>query len=461
MKRRILLISTGSVLLLTMLMSLIMVPGISSQGPQATPELNGESAQDYLERGTVFANTIFDTAGALSDLSTAIELDPTLAAALVERGKLYHSIDAFDLALADFENALELNPDSEGALLGRARYHIALARRTNIDKAQADIDHVVELNPESVEAIIAQGELYEAQDLYDAAFEQYSQAVNAEPENLIALERRVNAGALMSTTPPSFVPDLEAFLAQAAETPSVYGWQTYDHYRRTGVSRTMGPCNEGIVRFPSDALLFNNCAFIAAGAEGSLEQALSFAERAIELAPISPRFHTTRAILLGQAFRTDEAVAELEKALELQPRYVPATNEFLQIYLYSPRTQDCELAEVYVTMAHESYPETVNEANNLNNLSYDLSFRCAGDEEVSVYAVDNPAYPDGSSIVIPGVIIYQLGSSAGELSGGPACTSGTDATVLRSVTLEPESGAVWLELECESGTGWMPQSVLE
>ena len=72
---------------------------------------------------------------ALSDYSRALELDPALMAAALNRGTLSYKAGRHEDAIVDFRRALRAGPDPETA--GRIHYNLALARLAQRDRAAA------------------------------------------------------------------------------------------------------------------------------------------------------------------------------------------------------------------------------------------------------------------------------------------------------------------------------------
>ncbi len=64
---------------------------------------------DYLEKGELDR--------AISEYDQAIQLDPNLAAAYIERGFAYIDKGEFNRAISDFDQAIQLNPDDAKAYI--------------------------------------------------------------------------------------------------------------------------------------------------------------------------------------------------------------------------------------------------------------------------------------------------------------------------------------------------------
>ena len=92
---------------------------------------------------------------AIADFTKAIELNPRLALAYLNRGLAYASKGQFDLAITDFTKVIELNPRLAIAYYKRG---VAYADgKGQFDHAIADCTTAIELNPRYVEAYYSRG----------------------------------------------------------------------------------------------------------------------------------------------------------------------------------------------------------------------------------------------------------------------------------------------------------------
>jgi tetratricopeptide (TPR) repeat protein len=88
---------------------------------------------------------IFDTKGALNDFTTAIKLDPELAFAYYNRGKVYDDLKQLDRALSDFNLAIELD-ENDKYILARA---LIYKDKGELALSLNDFDLAISLNPEN------------------------------------------------------------------------------------------------------------------------------------------------------------------------------------------------------------------------------------------------------------------------------------------------------------------------
>ncbi len=105
---------------------------------------NQPSAKDYFAQ----AESALDKGNytdALNDLNRAIELDPKMSSAYINRGILYKNQGDYDAALDDYNKAAELNPSDAVIYINRANLYSDCFG--NSDAAINDYTHAIKLDP--------------------------------------------------------------------------------------------------------------------------------------------------------------------------------------------------------------------------------------------------------------------------------------------------------------------------
>ena len=118
------------------------IAGSRARSPKMSRQ--NESAQRYIDRGNQKEQS-GDLAGAISEFTTAIEIDPTNALAWSRRGNAFAALRQTDRALADCSKAVELNPNWAIGWYNRGNIDSALGQH---DKAIADFSKAIELEPD-------------------------------------------------------------------------------------------------------------------------------------------------------------------------------------------------------------------------------------------------------------------------------------------------------------------------
>jgi tetratricopeptide (TPR) repeat protein len=103
----------------------------------------------YFNRALAFA-ALRDAGRALDDYTRALELDPTLSAAALNRGMLHYEAGRHDEARADLGRALELGADPATAHYDLALIHLA---RGNHSAALASVRRSLEYDAARPDAV--------------------------------------------------------------------------------------------------------------------------------------------------------------------------------------------------------------------------------------------------------------------------------------------------------------------
>lgn len=147
--------------------------------------------QAWFNRG-VARCSLGDTNGALIDFTRAVEVDPKMAKAYYERGRLKEKINAIG-AYVDFAKAIEINPQFFPALLARGKLLFATAREF---EALADFNSCLKLNPHSVEALNLHGLLLIKRGENSAALLDFDHAIALNPNLAELWHNRANVRLL-------------------------------------------------------------------------------------------------------------------------------------------------------------------------------------------------------------------------------------------------------------------------
>ena len=142
---------------------------------------------------------------AIDDLNKAIELEPNLADAYIERGIIFTQNRRFDDAIADFNKALEIDANNVRAYAMRAE---AKLQAESNDEALDDVNQALQIAPNDPLALRIRGNIYEALNRTDEGIADYRTALQQDPfqtesrEALQRLEQEVPEEAGQPLGPP-------------------------------------------------------------------------------------------------------------------------------------------------------------------------------------------------------------------------------------------------------------------
>lgn len=279
--------------------------------------MNPESASDFVARAKrlIEARRYDD---AVEDLSQAIKLDKSSAAAFERRGWLFFSKGDYDTAIADCDRAIKLDEDNAPAYYTRAW---ANERKKDHDKALADYTRAIQIDTKFARAYNNRGVMYhDIKKEPSRAFADYTRAIELDARNDVA---RANRGDLHHD-----FKDYDKALADAEAALDINPFNRAAWNVRGWVLRDRGEPAKAVQNFtqalefdPRNPSFFFNRGVALSKIDGQLAGAVANYNRAIEL---DADYHWAY-LYRGQAFESAskfaDAQADYEKALRLYPKH--------------------------------------------------------------------------------------------------------------------------------------------
>jgi tetratricopeptide (TPR) repeat protein len=282
-----------------------------------------------------------DLEGSLADGTRAIELDPGSCGHWRNRGITRADLGDQDGAIADATQAIKVEPRDDKAWSNRGN---ARARKGDLDGAIADHTHAIELDPRNaVPWICRGGDRFQKGDL-DGSIEDLSRAVELDSRSAMAWERRGIAREAKG--------DLDGVVSDCTRAIELDRRSYLAWFYRAGARNTKGD-GDGAIADATAAIDVDQrrpAAWALRGLvrakNGDRPGAIADYERFLELAPDDPKAvvvreqlaslrgpaadspeavtWTNRGVALREKGDLDGAIAAYGKALELDPRCVPA-----------------------------------------------------------------------------------------------------------------------------------------
>jgi tetratricopeptide (TPR) repeat protein/transglutaminase-like putative cysteine protease len=245
--------------------------------------------------------------------------------AYIDRGISLESRRMHEQAMVEFNHAVELDGTDSRGWAFRGRLYLEMGRRS---EAGADLRKALQLNPENTTAISSLGALAQEEGRTQEAIDMLSRALQIEDESWTRL-RRVDAylaardvrrAAQDLAALARANPDLGAsyFEGRARTLMTEQRFDDIDALGAAALEEKAGPANGVVIAARLKRMT------------GSLAEVKEMLTEAIERSP-SADLYTERANTTGNE---DAAAADLEKALELDPKHVRAleTYAFLRTF---------------------------------------------------------------------------------------------------------------------------------
>lgn len=223
-----------------------------------------------------------DLEAALTDLTEAIDRDPNYAPYRFDRASVLHQLGRDEESIADYEEAIRLSPPIFEGYYNRGEIRVGIG---DLAGALADYDHVLELNPHYLPAYINRAGVHADLGNDELARRDVAAGLRIEPDNAHLLAIAGQLEAAVGNVPAA----LEAYDRAVAGDPMLQAaW-----------------AGRASLRFD----------------QGDLPGALEDLDRALALGD-SASLRFNRATALITADRWDEALIDLNRALELDPEDV-------------------------------------------------------------------------------------------------------------------------------------------
>jgi len=253
----------------------------------------------------------------LEDLQRATQLDPSNFSAWFLRGTAHLALEQDQLAAMCFSACVSLRPEFAPAWMNRA---FALYRLRFYDHALADYDRAIKLDPTLIEAYIQRGELWDAQNEYDKAIADYTRALETGTAPARVYFKRATskfmkkdfAGAKVDREAGfKIVPADELSWIALAENRLVY--QKNPQGALEDVNKALGIKPRSVLaRQLKAAILSENL--------NQPAEALAVLNKAVELHPDFVPARAGRGVLLARAGKRDEALRDAQESLRRDTR---------------------------------------------------------------------------------------------------------------------------------------------
>jgi len=283
-------------------------------------------------------------AEALTLFDEALKIQPNIPEALFNRGVVLGDLQRFEDALDAYDRALVLKPDFIAAMINRG---MALAAVNRFDDALASYDRALAAQPGSPVILTARGLTLRAQRRIPEALESFERALASDPNFVDARYNRAVA-LLQLQRYGDALADLERVMVAwpgNAELLSNRG------VALSGLKRpaeALASFDQALAIEPDFAEVWSNRG-LALRDLARFEDALVNYERLLALRPGDPVAWNERGTVLRALKRFDEAVESYSHAIEIRADYADALNNrgytcWADRHEYAPALADLERA---------------------------------------------------------------------------------------------------------------------
>ncbi len=250
-------------------------------------------------------------------LQAVPEGHPLAYAAQRELGDLHlHGLKQPDMALKAYQRAAQLQPRAPAPHFGLA---MALLAQDKKDAALAELQVAAKLAPKDPALPHMAGRVLASQKQFKPAVQQFSQALALDAQFVPALSDRADVLAEMRDDPAALA-DLVRLVKLQPDNPTA-------RLKHGMVAQRSGRLDEARASYlhalklnDGLAVAHNNLASMALDRQEPPAQALTWAQRAVALAPNVPQFQSTLGWALWRSGQMPAALAAMERAAQLGPQ---------------------------------------------------------------------------------------------------------------------------------------------
>ena len=251
--------------------------------------------------------------GALID--TLNDQPQAQAAALVNRGATYWTIDKTDLALADFARAIALDPKNERAFRERSNAYRSIGQ---LDKALIDANKAVELDPNDAAAFDNRANVFNDNGQYDRAIADYNEALRLKPDDSQTFMDR-GVAYYFKEDYQSAITDYDQAIKLDPLEPEYYDNRGLSYAENDDYDRALIDFNEAIRLRPQANFLTNRGD--AYNHQRNYDRAIADYDRAIALNPGFYLAYNNRGAAYDEKGDLDHAIADYQQALTIDPQF--------------------------------------------------------------------------------------------------------------------------------------------
>ena len=174
---------------------------------------------DFEKGVEAFEQKDFDSA--VTNLTKAIEGNPTSPAAYFYRGLAYREMREYDKAIADFSEAIRLKPAPAPCYGNRGMVYF---EKKEFEKAVKDLNEAVRLDPKNAIPYAGRGIIYQETKQYEKAEADYRTAIRLDPKLTTGLN---NLAWFCATCPDAKFRDGKKAVELATQACELSGWKAW------------------------------------------------------------------------------------------------------------------------------------------------------------------------------------------------------------------------------------------
>lgn len=266
-----------------------------------------------------------------ADLNEAVRLAPSDPMAVLARGLFLADHGESEAALTDLDNAIELKPDHAPAYEAKA---LLLAKLKKYDQALVALDMAIELQPRDPQPRMEKARVLALQSNLDAALQELERTLEVSPDNTSALLLRSAVYEEKGDNEKARA-DVDRVLKQHPDMPLAVRLRTKLLAGEGRIETAVEELEKFRKEHPQDLPALLQLAMLYA-AQQDYEGAIRTYGQVLAVEPANFLAYRGRADALLGLGRHAEAIADYERAFQIEPKEPGILNNFAWVLATSP-----------------------------------------------------------------------------------------------------------------------------
>jgi tetratricopeptide (TPR) repeat protein len=264
---------------------------------------------------------------AITNFTTATELNPTNIYAYFSRGNTYKSIGNFDQAIADYNEVIKIDSAYAFAYCNRG---VVYKIKGNLNQAIADYNEAIRLDSTDAAFYNNRGNAYNDKGNLDQAIADYTKAIELAPTYASAYYNRGNTYIDKGNLEQA-IADYTKAIELVPTYAGAYSNRGHVYMNKGNLDQAIADYTKAIELAPTYSIAYSNrCA--AFRNKGNFDRAIADGSKAIELDSADASAYNNRGNAYNDKGNLDQAIADYTKAIELAPTYAGAYHNRGNVY---------------------------------------------------------------------------------------------------------------------------------
>jgi tetratricopeptide (TPR) repeat protein len=274
-------------------------------------ELNPSNIDAHLNRDILYLQQ-GDIDSAMADLNVVISLEPSSKAYNI-LGTAFEFKGDFNNAISEYSTAIEMDPENAAAYFNRGNLY---SKHHYLDKALADADKAITLNPQFASPYNTQGNVYQEKGMTDEAILAYTKSIELHDDETYGDYYNRGTMYLKKGEFDLAIKDYDQSIKLNPQYASSYGNRCNTYLSKENFDHAISDCNQAIKLNPNESSFYSTRG-AALAYKKKFALAIADFDKAIALDDKAIRAYFNRGNAYREQGNINEAISNFRKVVEL------------------------------------------------------------------------------------------------------------------------------------------------